>query len=345
MSVEIRSIQHGDLPQLSKFLIAGFKAAPDAEFANPDVLCWKYFDPMGTDDCSRCFVAVDNGQIVACVGISQTRLVVGHPPRLVSTSQGFDWLSSKTDLAAGLMVGQRADQCADIQVAIGGTAKAVKIRARGGYKTGLQVPEFIRILRPSHRLRQPRPVSLGKAVLQMIRDSVRRMTHPPRHPTIAFDLRQVRTFGDEVAEITRQCVMPEIYTVRSPELLNHFLRYPRHNITGWHFMQGNRVRGYALLSVVQHESVRVGKIVDLFFDNMQPDLWQAGLHGLTQQLAKLTADIAVCYATTPWMVNALMASGYFNNRLRPLDYHDPKKLMPPAPSFYLTHLEADHAYF
>ena len=36
-----------EIPEVSRFLVEGFKAPPDATFAAPDVLHWKYFDPRG----------------------------------------------------------------------------------------------------------------------------------------------------------------------------------------------------------------------------------------------------------------------------------------------------------
>src|SRR5262249_34875439 len=44
MSREIQPLTESDLPELSKFLIGGFHAEPDADFAAPDVLRWKYLE-------------------------------------------------------------------------------------------------------------------------------------------------------------------------------------------------------------------------------------------------------------------------------------------------------------
>jgi hypothetical protein len=344
MSVEIRPIQRDDVPELSRFLVTGFDAAPDAEFASPDVLLWKYFDPIDEDRAPRCFVAEENGQIVACIGLSLVRFVAGQPPRLVTASHGFDWLAAKTDFAAGLMVEQYSTLYTDVQFGIGGTPKAVKIRERSSFTIATPVPEYCKILRFSHRLRKPRQAPVWKALLQIARDTSRRIVNSTRQSTVLLELKHASKFGREVAAVTETCQMTDIHTHRTPELLNHFLRYPKKNITGWHILQKGHLRGFALLSIVKHGHVRTGRIADCFLDSLDQDLWHAALLALTKQLGEESADMVECYGTTPWMVDALKRNGFNCQRQSPFAFRDPKKLLPADASFYLTHLEADHAY-
>jgi hypothetical protein len=344
MSVEIRSIQSDDLLKLSQFLIAGFNATPVAEFAKLDVLAWKYLDLLGEVDYSRCFVAVDNGQIIACIGLSKTRLVVTDSLRLITASHGFDWLSANRDIATGLMVGQRADQCADIQLAIGGTAKAVKIRERTGFTIAPSVPEYCRIIYPVHYLRSPRPMAIWKCLAKIVREYGRWLRYPRQKPSVPIVLQRIESFGAEVTQIVSDCQMPEIHTLRTPELLNHFLRYPHKNITGWHMMQEGRLRGVALLSIVKNGPVCIGKIADCFLDSLDQDLWHAAISALVAELRRQSADMVVCYGTTPWMAEALTRNGFYCQRLLPFGIRDSKKLLPESAAFYLTHMEADHAY-
>ena len=42
MTVDIRPLAPDDLPELSRFLTVGFHAPPDAGFASPDMLRWKF---------------------------------------------------------------------------------------------------------------------------------------------------------------------------------------------------------------------------------------------------------------------------------------------------------------
>ena len=50
MTREICPLVLDDLSDVGRFLIAGFHAAPDADFAAPEVLRWKYLEPRGEDD-------------------------------------------------------------------------------------------------------------------------------------------------------------------------------------------------------------------------------------------------------------------------------------------------------
>ena len=47
MPRDIQPLRPDDLPELSRFLVTGFQARPDADFADPAVLRWKYLDPKG----------------------------------------------------------------------------------------------------------------------------------------------------------------------------------------------------------------------------------------------------------------------------------------------------------
>ena len=50
MTALIRPLQLDDLDDLSRFLTAGFHTAPDADFALPEVLRWKYLGPRDEPD-------------------------------------------------------------------------------------------------------------------------------------------------------------------------------------------------------------------------------------------------------------------------------------------------------
>ena len=47
MARDIQPLTQADLPELSRFLAAGFQAPPEADFVAPEVLRWKYLEPAG----------------------------------------------------------------------------------------------------------------------------------------------------------------------------------------------------------------------------------------------------------------------------------------------------------
>ena len=46
MARDIQPLTRDDLGELSQFLTAGFHAQPEADFAAPEVLRWKYLEPL-----------------------------------------------------------------------------------------------------------------------------------------------------------------------------------------------------------------------------------------------------------------------------------------------------------
>jgi hypothetical protein len=71
---EIYPLALQDLCDLSRSLIAGFHAAPDADFAALEMLRWKYLKPRGEDEeAPRSYLArEEGGHIIGHVGICRT---------------------------------------------------------------------------------------------------------------------------------------------------------------------------------------------------------------------------------------------------------------------------------
>jgi hypothetical protein len=97
MTLEIYPLVLDDLSDLSRFLTDGFHAVPDADFAAPEVLRWKYLEPRGEDDDPpRSYLARDErGRIIGHVGICRTAfkgdaIFGGRVPTL----HMIDWLVS-----------------------------------------------------------------------------------------------------------------------------------------------------------------------------------------------------------------------------------------------------------
>lgn len=341
----LEPLERNRLAELQQFLLGGFDEPQDAEFASLSVLDWKYFDPVGSFNGPRALLATVDGRIVSCIGVCPTQLVVGNRSEQISASHAIDWLADRKTVSAGLAVYQRSETYSDVQFAIGGTEQALAIKRKLGYTFPLNAAVYVKVLRPWHRLRPGGADAGWKAALKVARDYARRISSPLPPLRMKLDLRRIRTFGSEIEDITRACAMSEVHTLRSPDLLNHLLRYPLRSVSGWLFTEGSRTRGFALLSTAERHRTRIGRIVDCFMDHLDQDLWQSALHALTNQFDTDSVDIAVCYATTPWMANALEHVGFHQERLSPVSLRDPKHLIPTSASFYLTHLEGDHAYF
>ena len=103
MTRDIRPLAPDDLPELSRFLTAGFHAPPDADFAAPEVLRWKYLGPDAGGDATdsapaRSYIARDeSGRIVGHLGLCRTAFegqALAAAGGRVPTIHIIDWLGS-----------------------------------------------------------------------------------------------------------------------------------------------------------------------------------------------------------------------------------------------------------
>ena len=346
MDLDVRPIEESEIQSVCELLSTKFGTTSNTQRVKADVLQWKCFDQLGAVAIPRGFVATQDGQIVAYVGLCPVQFVGGGLTQEISVGHGIDWYSSQEVVSAGFLVGKTSDESTDVSIAIGGTDLAVKIRKKLKkiWRFLPPVANFHRSLRPTYHMRPPRLAPAWKCLAKALRDYGRNIYFRRQRPSVSMQLQQVDSFGEEVFRIVLSCQMPEIHINRTPDLLNHFLRYPRKNITGWHIMHNGVVRGFALLSIVQKGHVQTGKIVDCCLDSLDQSLWQAALYVLTEQLHQLSADIAICHGTIPLVERALRANGFICNEILPFAIRDPHKLIPENASFYLTHLIADHAY-
>jgi hypothetical protein len=346
MPHDIRPTAPEDLPELSRFLTDGFHAPADAPFAAEDVLHWKIFDGRGEDEGTlpRSYVAREEatGRIVGHVGVCPSRFRgPGLPDRGLATMHMIDWLAGTSGAGVGASLMRRAHRATDVQFGFGGSAAGRGVIDRGGYGLAARVPIFRRVLRPGYRLR-PTPPGLFRAA----KDAVGVLIRPPRRARIQVDLQPVEAFGAEVEAVLSEYADRAVFTSRGPDLLNHFLHYPRGGITGWLLDYKGVIRGFAVLAVLRGaDGVTTGKLVELLLDD--PDdapLWHASALRLTDELKRRRADVALGFASTAWATSALRASGYASRSSLEFRLRDRGKLIPPGTVFHLTPLEADYAY-
>ncbi len=338
MDFEIRPTRPDELPELSRFLTEGFHAPPEAEFAAPDVLRWKYFDPRGAGDAPRSYVAVEEGRIIGHIGVT-TGSFLGSaiPSGEVTTLHMTDWLSSRpgASIGAGLML--RSHRGFRTQYGLGGSVSARRFSGRSGYELLGTVPVFRRVLRPGHQLRAGR-------VARWARDLVRATMNRPRAPRARVELRPVGEFGPEIAPILERYKDRAVFTNRRPELLNHFLRYPRGGISGWLLARDGQVVGFGLLGVVRGRDACLGKVVDCVLADTDPALWHASLDALTRELKRRGADVAEGFGSTEWTALALRSAGYSESYRLELHLRDKHHAVPAGAVYHLTPIEADYAY-
>src|SRR5271154_1957671 len=134
----ISALAQNDLPDLRKFLTMGFSTPTDADFAAPDVLRWKYLDPIEQQRCGEhrtgcgpefdagapCSLIARNdlGHIIGHLGICRTAFV-GHAlaarDGCVSTMHIIDWVGSPEHRAVGISLMRRAHEGTVTQFGLG----------------------------------------------------------------------------------------------------------------------------------------------------------------------------------------------------------------------------------
>lgn len=351
MTHDLRPTTPDDLPELGRFLAAGFGAPAGAAFAAVDVLRWKYFDPRGDDagDAPRSYLARDaaTGAVVGHVGVCPGKFRgAGLPPEGVATLHMIDWLTSAAGAGVGATLMRRAHRAAATQYGLGGSAAGRGVIDRGGYGLVAAVPVYQRVLRPGYRLRDPSHGPAGR-LARAAKDAAGRLLRPARAPGAPAVLRPVGSFEPGADPVPPSYAARAAFTSRGPGLLNHALRYPRGGLTGWQVARGGVVRGFGVLSVVPRDGghVREGRVVDCALDDPDdPDLWHAAVAALAAALADLGADLAVLFASTPWSARAAAAAGFASVHALEFRLRDRRGLLPRGAPFHLTPLEADYAY-
>ena len=377
MARDIRPLTPDDLPELSRFLAAGFGAPPGADFAAPEVLRWKYLGPMasipvgpgGGDDqretdnphdrpadahhdfnSPRSYIARDEGgRIVGHLGLCRTTFegqTISVGGGKVATMHIIDWLGSPDQRSIGISLMRHSHQAVATQFGLGVSPSALAVGERAGYELRGLVPVYNRVLRAGYWLRTvgPRPLERG---LRLARDLAGRLTRISSAPRAVLVLERVREFGADISPIVAKAKAHAILTGREPARLNAFLRFPRQAFSGWHLRdQAGGLRGFGVLNLVPQDEgrTRTGKIVDCLIDDVEVPLWQAAILALTRELARQGADIAQVYASTPWMSEALDKCGFISRFGAKFHIRDPKGLIPRGAIFHLTTLEGDYAY-
>ncbi len=374
MARDIQPLTQDDLEELSQFLTAGFHAHPEADFAAPEVLRWKYLEPLepmstaagnhyndrgeqdhevdtdASSNAPRSYIARNEaGPIIGHLGLCRTAFegaaIAAHGGR-VTTIHIIDWLGSPEYRSVGMSLMRQAHQGVETQFGLGVSQAALAVGERAGYELLSLVPVYTRVLHARY-WRRTVGVSPLERGLRLARDAMSRLTRLPTAPRATVILERVSAFGPEIAPLVAKARAHAILTGRDPARLNAFLRFPRQAMSGWHLLDDNRqLRGLAVLNLVPKDQgrTRTGKIVDCLLDDIEVDLWHAAVRALTRELRRQGADLAQAYASTPWTADALRRSGYASRFAVKFHIRDRLGLIPHDVMFHLTPLEGDYAY-
>jgi hypothetical protein len=245
------------LPELSALLQSAFPLQPPAEFATPDVLAWKYFDPRLKDDGPRSFVALLDGRIVAHVGYSTTTFVrIGEPSVEIRSMSIIDWYSHPLHRPDGGLLMLKASQAADTQYTLGCSPEAAAVLLASGYSLVTSVRQFERVMNASffyRARRRPRWMHISGPLSSLSNTEFR-----PVSAAHTIELHQVQAFGPEIDSVIEGATIPVIFSSRRSTLLNHYLRYPRKTMSGWLVFRDTRLIGTAILNCWERGRTGIG---------------------------------------------------------------------------------------
>ena len=116
MARDIQPLTSHDIPDLSRFLTAGFNSLPEADYAAPEVLYWKYLKDVDFTG-PRSYIARDEaGTIIGHLGLCRTAFegrAINAAGRRVSTIHIIDWLGSPDHRAVGISLMRKAHEGVD----------------------------------------------------------------------------------------------------------------------------------------------------------------------------------------------------------------------------------------
>jgi predicted N-acetyltransferase YhbS len=348
MSYAIEPFRAADLAELSQFLIAGFHAADDAEFAAEDVLRWKYLDEQPGFSSPRSFVAKSGGRIVGHVGISQVDVTFAGPddqPRRVSALHMMDWLGSPEHRGVGASLMRHVHPRAEVQYVLGSSDSSRRVIAKAGYEVVATIPVFVRVLDPIARARLSHEGGgTLRRSLRVARDVADRMLKKsvPSGKTVVLE--RVVTAGTEYEKLAKFNDPHVIMSVRADSRLQSLLSYPRGGLDLWRLVHDGTCIGFALTRLAPTDPARQAKIVDCLLDTADPGLRHAAFEALTAELAgRKPITVKTCGATSK-AATALTAAGF--RRTHDLEFwlRDRARLIPRDMTYDFGFIEADYAY-
>ena len=345
MTREIRPLAIDDLSDLGRFLVAGFHAPADSEFAAPDVLRWKYLNAQ--ESASQLHSARRTRSDHRPRGYLSDDLYRGRDSRPLRPHAAHDRLAGLTQAPFGRrQPDAQGPRAGATQFGLGGTEAGRTTIKRGGYVPQRSIPAYQRVLRPLHWLRVP-GLGLQERGARLARELVQTSFSRPRPAQIRIELRKVAVFGPEIEPIVEGARGSAVLTDRSAARLNHLLQFPRQAVSGWQLITpSDQLCGFAILNLLPSHGgrMRLGKIVDCLLPDTDVRAWHGAIIALTRKLERQGADLVQTFAGTPWLEEALRWAGFSSQFALEFSLRDRNKLVPARTPFHLMPIEADYAY-
>ena len=335
MTLEFHRTEPDKLDALATLLLSVFDAAPDAIFANRQVLRWKYFGSGPQWEGSRSYLLSKEGEIQAHCAVWPLNLHFSG--QRVTCNCFIDWANRTNLPGAGSMLMKNLLKLSETSIVVGGSADTRAIVPRLGFAHVSDVALFARVVRPWRQFRTRPAEPIWKGAARLLRNTLWSQSSVGSIPKGWCAVR-INSF-----ESVLNCQHDSDYPIpwRDSEYLNYWLRCPAAEVLGYEILNNDSVIGYFLLSQVGGQT----RIADIRLHSEDPEQWTAAYRLATKAAAELPETCEVlAVASTPLAVESLTASGLRNRGSVPMFLYDPQKKLAGAPSIFCNMIEGDAAY-
>jgi hypothetical protein len=336
MALSFEATAPSDIQAVADFLISGFNTTPDAVFARPDVLRWKYFSPGPQwDSPSRSYVLSQESVIKAHCGVWPVNL--RSRGDIISCNGFVDWLSEKDLPGAGVMLKKKLMRMADTGIVAGGSDDTRAVVPRIGFQHVSDVTTFARVVRPWKQSKTRPRETLARSTARLLRNTAWSLSSGGAGKGELSAIR-VDSFS-ELPDGIHESSYPIPW--RDAAYLNYWLSTPAVEIAGFEIRRSNEFYGYFLLTRVGGQA----RIADIRILSGEVEDWSEA-YALAATTAAEEPDVCetVTIASTPLVRQALDKVGFRDRGSVPLFLYDPKKRLESSPPMCLNMIDGDGAY-
>lgn len=334
MPFEFAPVENSEKAVLTRFLVTSFSADSAVVSFRPQVLDWKYFTPHPDWTGPRSWAAKQGNEIVAHGGIWPVPLRTGD--REVNALHHIDWAASRSAVGAGVYLLRKMAPLADVLLSIGGSRDTRTLLPKLGYKQCGKLRYYARVVRPWPHFRTT-PGKNWKSPLKLLRDSARTLSGIPVPPT-NWRAEKVESFtqvlGSEVLPEPSEFIAPR----KTPASLDHLLKCPAAQFSGFLAREEQTIRGFFLLAKVGHQA----RIADIRLHDANPESWD-GICSLAACTAAENPEIfeLAVGSSLPSVQNAWLKAGFVLRQADEILCYDPRNLIPSGTPLDVTLADGD----
>lgn len=335
MARKTRPLQEEDLPAVAAFLKKTFGSVA-ADVADAASLRWKYLRAGPSWDGSRAFVVEQDGAIVGHAGlIPATFLSPDRPP--ITSLVVVDWAADPLVPGVGVALYANLIRKAETAFLVGGVEVTREIVPKLGFRQFTEAKVYSRWIRPWREFWQREKST--RAVQRLAHAVVHGLRFAPLRPD-GWLAREASRFDEAIDHVVSFRPAHRTTFARTLASLNHMLDCPRSPMRAHLLESGGRVRGYAIVALIDWEA----RVVDLNIDSERDEDWSAAYAALATALRRLPSVCRIrVMSAVPQQQRALETNGFWVNQHEPFMLYDPKSRAPELP-LDLQFFESDLGY-